>query len=74
MEQAELALKQDPDDQDALYQEMMAKRQGGGSPQEVTALVARLKRVRQENAQKQEAVDRYRLVENTPQVPNRHAP
>ena len=74
MEQAELALKQDPDDQDALYQEMMAKRRAGGSPQELAALVAKLKRVRQANAQKQDAVDRYRLVENTPQVPSRDAP
>ena len=74
MEQAELALKQDPDDQDALYQEMMAKRRTGGSPEELAELVGRLNRVRQRNAQKQDAVDRYRLVESTAQIPSPDAP
>ncbi len=64
MEQAELALKLNPDDQEALYQELMARRRAGET-KDLNALVARLNRVREENARKQQSVDRYRLVEDT---------
>lgn len=62
VQQAELALADDPNDQEALYQELMARRRSGDAA-EVHRLVERLNAVRKENAQKQQALDRYRLVE-----------
>ena len=64
IEQAEMALKLNPDDQEALYQELMARRRSGET-RDLDVLVARLNRVREENARKQQSVDRYRLVEGT---------
>ena len=60
IDEAELALAQDPDDQVALYQEIMARRRSGKTDQ-LPALIARLDTVRRHNEQRQQNVDRYRL-------------
>jgi len=62
--EAELALASDPNDEVALYQELMAKRRSGDTvaTQELTA---RLKTAREENAKKQQTSDRYRLQDDT---------
>ena len=62
IEQAKLALAQDPNDQEALYQELMASRRSGDRAA-VKALVARLNAARKQNADKQHDIDQYRLVE-----------
>lgn len=62
LEQAQLALKEDPDDQEALYQELMALRRTGDTAGS-QALVKKLSAVRKRNLEKQQAIDRYRLVE-----------
>lgn len=64
MQEAELALALDPNDQDALYQEIMARRRSGETA-ELSVLVARFNQVRKENAQKQQDIDRYRLQDGT---------
>jgi tetratricopeptide (TPR) repeat protein len=64
MQEAELALALDPNDQDALYQEIMARRRSGETA-ELPVLVARFNQVRKENARKQQDVDRYRLQDGT---------
>ena len=58
--EAEVALAQDPDDQDALYQEIMATRRSGETSR-LPALLARLNQVRKANEQKQRSLDQYRL-------------
>lgn len=60
IKQAELALTADPNDQTALYEEIMAKRRMG-DVEEVRALTARLNALRAENVRREQAVDRYRL-------------
>ena len=62
LQEAQLALKQDPNDQEALYQELMARRRTGDAAG-AQALVSRLNVLRKQNAEKQQAVDRYRLIE-----------
>jgi tetratricopeptide (TPR) repeat protein len=57
--QAELALALDPDDQDALYQEILATRRSAETSR-LTALVARLNALRKDNEKKQQNLDRYR--------------
>ena len=60
IKEAELALAQDPTDQDALYQEILATRRSG-NPSKLPGLLARFDEVRKENERKQQDVDRYRL-------------
>jgi len=60
IQQAEMALAIDPNDQDALYQEMMARRHSGDTSQ-LQALTARFNEARKENARRQQNADRYRL-------------
>jgi tetratricopeptide (TPR) repeat protein len=62
IEQAEAALAQDPNDESALYQEIMARKHTGNL-QGTKALVARLQAARQANAEKKQITDRYRLLE-----------
>lgn len=62
IEQSELALTQNPDDEEALYQEMMAQRRMGTTAK-VQELSARFKEARKKSLSKQASVDRYRLVE-----------
>lgn len=64
VEQARLALAQNPNDQEALYQELMAVRRSGDQTS-VKDLVARLNQARKENVQKQQGISRYRLVEGS---------
>ncbi len=58
--EAELALAQDPNDQDALYQEILARRRSGDTSQ-LAALLDRLNELRRSNERKQQTLDRYRL-------------
>jgi tetratricopeptide (TPR) repeat protein len=60
IQQAELALVQDPNDQSALYQEMMALRNSGRKDQ-IQSLTARFSDARKSNARRQQDTDRYRL-------------
>ena len=62
IQQAEMALALNPNDQDALYQEIMARRRSG-EPSQLQALTARLNEARSENTRKQQNTDRYRLLE-----------
>ena len=62
--EAELALAQDPTDQAALYQEIMARRRSGDT-RELQALTERFDQARKENARRQQNADRYRLQEGT---------
>ncbi|MBE7158943.1 MAG: hypothetical protein INR62_11020, partial [Rhodospirillales bacterium] len=64
IQEAELALAEDPDDTSALYQEILARRRSGDTAA-VPALTARLEKARRANQQQQEKTDRYRL-ETTP--------
>ncbi len=66
IEQSEAALVLDPHDQEALYQEILARRHLGETT-EVQALTARLNDARQVNAEKQQKSGRYSLQEE----PNR---
>lgn len=61
--EAEAALKIDPDDDAALYQEMMAKRKSVGKA-ETEQLTLRLKAMREQNANNRQITDRYRLQDN----------
>ncbi len=60
IEQAERTLAQNPTDESALYQELLAKRRLGQTGS-LDALTARLVAARQANALKQQKVDRYQL-------------
>jgi tetratricopeptide (TPR) repeat protein len=60
IQQAELALAEDPNDQAALYQEIMAKRRSGDTSQ-IQALTERFNAIRKENLRKEQSADRYRL-------------
>jgi hypothetical protein len=60
IQQAELALAQDPNDQNALYQEMIALRNSGRKDQ-IQSLTARFNDARKSNAKRQQDTDRYRL-------------
>jgi len=60
IQQAELALAQNPTDQDALYQEIMARRRSGDTAN-LQALILRFNEARKENMRKQGSVDRYHL-------------
>jgi tetratricopeptide (TPR) repeat protein len=60
IKQAELALALDPNDQVALYQEIMARRRSGDRSQ-IEALTTRLNEIRKEKGRKQQIGDRYRL-------------
>jgi tetratricopeptide (TPR) repeat protein len=65
IEQAEAALAQDPTDESAIYQEMMARKHMGDL-QGSKELVARLQAARKANAEKKQIADRYRLLEGDP--------
>jgi hypothetical protein len=60
------ALTEDPNDQTALYQEIMARRRMGDT-EEVRALTAKLNALRSENARREQATDRYRLEDDVSQ-------
>ena len=60
IQQAELALAQDPYDQDALYQEILVRRRAGDTVH-LRALTARYNEARKENDTRQQQADRYRL-------------
>jgi len=60
IQQAELALALDPNDQVALYQEIMARRRSGDTTR-IEALTMRLNEIRKENGRRQQDADRYRL-------------
>lgn len=60
IQQAELALAEDPNDQVALYQEIMARRRSGDTAT-IEDLTARLNEIRKEYGRKQQVADRYRL-------------
>jgi tetratricopeptide (TPR) repeat protein len=63
LEQAEAALKISPDDDVALYHEIMARR-NMGQTQQVKDLVGKLALLRKENAEKKRATRRYVLQED----------
>lgn len=71
MREAEAALKLDPEDQNALYQELQACRRSGDRSQ-IQALTARFVAVRKENQRRQQATDRYRLQEPGSEVDSAH--
>ncbi len=60
--EAEGALAQDPNDESALYQEILARR-NMGDLQKAKDLIARLQVIREANAKKRQAADRYRLLD-----------
>ncbi len=62
IEQAEAALALDPNDQEALYQEILSRRRLGYTA-EVKALTARLEDARRTNAERQDRSGRYSLQE-----------
>ena len=62
IEQSEAALALDPNDQEALYQEILSRRRLGDTA-EVKALTARLEDARRTNAEKQDQSGRYSLQE-----------
>ena len=64
IEQAKLALAQDPNDQEALYQQLMASRRSGNTAA-IKALVERLQQARAENEKKQHGIGQQRLIEGT---------
>jgi tetratricopeptide (TPR) repeat protein len=64
IQQAELALSIDPDDQSALYQEILARKRTGDTKQ-IQALVAKFVEVRERNTKRQQATDRYRLQDES---------
>ena len=63
IKEAEVALKIDPNDDAALYQELMATRRAGNKA-ETELLTQRLKAMREQNANSREVSDRYRLQDN----------
>ena len=62
IEQAEAALALDPNDQEALYQELLARRRSGDAG-EIKALTARLNEARKTNQERQGKSGRYSLRE-----------
>jgi tetratricopeptide (TPR) repeat protein len=62
IEQAQIALADDPNDQEALYQELMATRSIGDS-EAVRELSQKFATLRKANAERQQAIDRFRLEE-----------
>jgi tetratricopeptide (TPR) repeat protein len=62
IEQARIALADDPNDQEALYQELMATRRTGDR-EAIQELSRRFDAVRKANAQHQQNIDRFRLEE-----------
>ncbi len=62
--QAEAALALDPSDQDALYQEIMARRRSGDTVR-MKELTARFDEARKENGRRQQRADRYSLQEDS---------
>ena len=62
IEQAHAALALDPNDQDALYQEILSRRRSGDTG-EISALTERLNGMRKANQEKQGKTDRYSLQE-----------
>ncbi len=60
IEQAEAALAIDPNDQEALYQELLSRRRLGETAK-IGALTARLNDARRTNAEKQQRIGRYSL-------------
>lgn len=67
IQQTEMALNLDPNDQGALYQEIIARRRSGETLQ-LKALTERLNEARKENERRQQNVDRYRLQEEGSRV------
>lgn len=63
IEQAKLALAANPNDQAALYQEMMAVRRMGNK-EELRALSARLNAIREQSNLRKESTPRYQLEDN----------
>ena len=63
IEQADMALRQDPEDQSALYQKMMAVRMTGNR-ETVAAMTQRLKLAQERNREAQQQADRYRLQDD----------
>ncbi len=63
IQQAELALAQDPYDQTALYQELMASR-GTADAARIRLLTTRLKEARSENMRQQQNTSRYTLQDS----------
>ena len=63
IQQADAALALDPSDQNALYQEIMARRRSGNTAQ-IKELTARFDEARKENGRRQQRVDRYSLQED----------
>ncbi len=61
IEQAERTLARSPNDESALYQELLARRRLGQT-QSLNTLTARLVAARKENAAKQETTEGYRLL------------
>lgn len=64
IQQAEIALALDPNDQNALYQEILALRRSGRTAQ-TQILAARLDQARKENGRREQNTDRYRLQEES---------
>lgn len=64
IQQAEAALALDASDQDALYQEIMARRRSGDTAQ-IKELTARFNEARKENGRRQQRTDRYTLQEES---------
>ena len=60
IQQAKLALEQDPDDETALYQELMATRSSGDKSQ-IKILTAKLEEARKQTGLRQQTADKYRL-------------
>ena len=65
-EQAEAALALDPNDQEALYQEILSRRRMGDTA-EIKALTERLIEARDKNAERQQETGRYSLQEEPTQ-------
>jgi tetratricopeptide (TPR) repeat protein len=63
IQQAQIALSLDPNDQSALYQEILARRRAGDKDGQIAALTTRFIQTRRENAQRQQLTDRYQLQE-----------
>lgn len=63
IDQAKIALAHDPDDQTALYQEIMARR-GSGDTAELRTLTQRLQKLHEQNAQKRKKASRYQLQDD----------
>ena len=60
IQQAKLAIAQDPDDEIAIYQELMATR-GSGDARQIKILTAKLEEARKQVGLRQQTADKYRL-------------